>query len=331
MYGIRKAISGGAVVSVAVLGLLVVASAPAAAGPSAEARPFLTGALARGQPSHALEVARQLSFPRAPGSSKLDTSLAQVAGVGVSLGSNIATDCCKPSLAIRAAGLVTTDDGKVRVVIESRSPARASASVAALGGRVERTSGTLVQAVVPPSNLFELSKRSTVDLVRAPFMRVEHAVSGEAVTATLATAWHEKGLTGRGVKLAVIDGGFNGLAERQAEGESAGERRVAGLLRRSFRDGDRSWHRRCGDCPRDGSRCAALPCLRRHRGRSGSSRGVRQEPGRPCDQPLRGLAGALSKRRERSDRGDRRGRSSEWDPLGQLGRKRSPDALVGHL
>ena len=219
MYGIRKAISGGAVVGVAVLGLLVVASAPAAAGPSAEDRPFLTGALARGQPSHALEVARQLSFPRAPGSSKLDTSLAQVAGVGESLGSDLATDCCKPSFAIRAAGLATTDDGKVRVVIESRSPARASASVAALGGRVERTSGTLVQAVVAPSNLLELSKRSTVDLVRAPFTRVEHAVSGEAVTATLATAWHEKGLTGKGVKLAVIDGGFSGLAERQAEGE----------------------------------------------------------------------------------------------------------------
>jgi len=209
MYGIRKAISGGAVVSVAVLGVLVVASAPAAAGSGTAGRPFLTGALARGQPTQALEVAQRLSIPRPRGSAKLDSTLAQVARADEARGAS----------AIRSAGLATTDDGKVRVVIESRSPALMPSRVHALGGRVERTAGNLVQAVVAPNRLPALSKRSGVDLVRAPFSRFEHAVSGEEVAATLTAAWHEQGFTGRGVKVAVIDGGFEGLTERQAEGE----------------------------------------------------------------------------------------------------------------
>ena len=53
----------------------------------------------------------------------------------------------------------------------------------------------------------------------AKAVRIAHAVSGEAVSATLAAAWHAKGLTGAGVKVAIIDGGFAGLAQRQAEGD----------------------------------------------------------------------------------------------------------------
>ena len=45
------------------------------------------------------------------------------------------------------------------------------------------------------------------------------AVGGEEVAASLAPAWHAKGFTGKGVKVAIIDGGFVGLAERQAAGD----------------------------------------------------------------------------------------------------------------
>ena len=45
------------------------------------------------------------------------------------------------------------------------------------------------------------------------------AVNGEEVTASLAPPWHAKNLTGNGVKVAIIDGGFVGLAERQAAGD----------------------------------------------------------------------------------------------------------------
>ena len=64
MHGIRRTLSAGALASFAALGLLVVMSAPAAAGPGSMARPFLTGALARGQPIQTLERAQQLSIPR---------------------------------------------------------------------------------------------------------------------------------------------------------------------------------------------------------------------------------------------------------------------------
>ena len=58
-----------------------------------------------------------------------------------------------------------------------------------------------------------------MDSVRAPYRHVEYAVGGEEVAASLAPAWHAKGFTGKGVKVAIIDGGFVGLAERQAAGE----------------------------------------------------------------------------------------------------------------
>jgi subtilisin family serine protease len=110
-------------------------------------------------------------------------------------------------------------DGKVRVVIEAHDVAAARASVLGVGGRVERTAEGLVQALVDPHDLNALEQRPSIDRVRAPFTRIEHAVNGEEVSATLASAWHAKGFTGKGVKVAIIDGGFRGLAERQAAGD----------------------------------------------------------------------------------------------------------------
>jgi subtilisin family serine protease len=44
-------------------------------------------------------------------------------------------------------------------------------------------------------------------------------VSGEAVAASFASAWHARGFTGKGVKIAVIDAGFTGLSALQSAGE----------------------------------------------------------------------------------------------------------------
>src|SRR5262249_9126297 len=107
----------------------------------------------------------------------------------------------------------------VRVVVESRNSALARRSVLAAGGRVERDSNGLVQAVVARSALAGLSERPGVDRVRAPYSRIETAVSGEEVGVALAGAWHDKGFTGKGVKVAIVDGGFRGLADRQAAGD----------------------------------------------------------------------------------------------------------------
>jgi Subtilase family len=131
MFGIRRTLSSGALVGVAALGLLVVASAPAASGRSSEARSFLTGAHARGQPLRTLES--------------------------------------------RAKWTATSGDMNVRVVFEAGNPQK--------------------------------------------YARIEHAVAGEEVPTSLANAWHAKGFTGKGVRVAIIDAGFTGLAERQAAGE----------------------------------------------------------------------------------------------------------------
>ena len=181
MHGFGRTISLCAAGGVAAL---TVAAAPAASGLERPARALTAK-------THVVPTVDRLqpgSIPHASGAAKLD-------------------------------GRLAARDGHVRVVIETRSGDAVRALVARLGGRVERTSTGLVQAAVPARALDRLSRGHGVGLVRAPFMRVEHAVGGEEVAATLAQAWHDKGFTGKGVKVAIIDGGFTGLAERQAEGE----------------------------------------------------------------------------------------------------------------
>ncbi len=136
MFSLRKALSGGTLVGVALLGLAVVASAPAASRQEATLRSFVTAAHGDAQ---------------------------QLRGV-------------------ERAG--------------------------ALSPHVSGTSESLVQAL-------RIAERG----IGADSYRIEHAVTGESVSVTLASAWHAKGFTGKGVKVAVIDGGFAGLADRQASGD----------------------------------------------------------------------------------------------------------------
>ena len=210
MFGYRRALSAAAAGTGAILGLLVFASAiPAASGHLARERPFLTGSVARGQAIRVVESLDPSSVPNRRGASKLDGRLA---GLARGAASSTVTK-------VRTTDPAFTPDGRVLVVIESRRPAAVEAIVARFGGRVERTAGTLVQAAVPPSALRALSQTSALDFIRAPFLRVEQAVTGEEVATSLAAAWHGEGFTGKGVKVAVIDGGFQGLPARQAAGE----------------------------------------------------------------------------------------------------------------
>ena len=111
--------------------------------------------------------------------------------------------------------------GSSQVVIEARKGdvGAVRALVEGAGGRVERTWRNLVQATLPSRAASELAKRPVVAAIRAPMRMVPHAVNGEEVAGSLAPAWHAKNFTGKGVKVAVLDGGFAGLAERQAAGE----------------------------------------------------------------------------------------------------------------
>jgi subtilisin family serine protease len=109
--------------------------------------------------------------------------------------------------------------GKVRVDVTTANAPAARAAILRLGGRMEGAWSDVVTALVPPRSLAALSRLPSVRFVGAPPRMFEDAVPGEEVGASLASAWQAQGITGKGVKVAVIDGGFGGLADRQASGD----------------------------------------------------------------------------------------------------------------
>jgi subtilisin family serine protease len=109
--------------------------------------------------------------------------------------------------------------GKVEVRIEAADVNAARAAVRRFSGRIEATWHDYVKALVPRDALVPLSRLRSVRFVGALEQIHEEAVNGEEVAASFANAWQAKGITGKGVKVAIIDGGFGGLAARQASGD----------------------------------------------------------------------------------------------------------------
>ena len=107
----------------------------------------------------------------------------------------------------------------VRVEIDARDPGAAAAAVRAAGGYVEASSGRLLEVRMPASGLGALGVSEAVRFAREPLRPELDSIRGQGVAVTAAAGWHAAGYTGRGVKVAVIDGGFGGLTKRQAEGE----------------------------------------------------------------------------------------------------------------
>ena len=114
------------------------------------------------------------------------------------------------------------ESGEVTVVLESWSPGTTANSVAALGvNRSAIKTGTkLVKVTVSLSELPALAKQiAGVAFIRPPYQPYPLAVSGEGVAAIGADAYHAAGITGSGVKIAIIDLGFSGLSQAQARGD----------------------------------------------------------------------------------------------------------------
>jgi len=110
-------------------------------------------------------------------------------------------------------------DERVRVVIEAGRPVAARKAAASLGGTVEASWGHLVQALMPPGALPALSSNTAVRFVRPPVVHVSDSVSGQEVEASLASTWQSKGVTGKGVKVGIVDLGFKGYTDREASGD----------------------------------------------------------------------------------------------------------------
>jgi subtilisin family serine protease len=106
-----------------------------------------------------------------------------------------------------------------RVELLAARPAAARALVAREGGRVEAAYGHLIEGIVPAGSLSTLARSSAVRFVGQPARPVAEAVRGEGVAATGAASWHRAGATGEGVKIAVVDLGFDGYRQSQASGD----------------------------------------------------------------------------------------------------------------
>jgi subtilisin family serine protease len=105
------------------------------------------------------------------------------------------------------------------VDVTARNVNAAAAAVRRLGGTVRLTWRAHVVALVPPASLAELSRAASVAFVRQPEIGTEESVAGEEVAASLASALHGRGITGKGVKIGIIDGGFLGLSGLQTSGD----------------------------------------------------------------------------------------------------------------
>ena len=170
--------------------------------------------------------------------------------------------------AFAASDLPALGAGRVRIVVSDdlRRPGRRSRrQVGASSEAGDASSGR--RSSRGGSGTAPIGRRRACTHAHAP-----GPVNGEEVTASLAPPWHAKNLTGNGVKVAIIDGGFVDLPSDRRR-RPAFERDHAGHLRRpvQHRDGARDGSRR--DRPRDGAGSAALPHLRRHRARSSRRRG----------------------------------------------------------
>jgi hypothetical protein len=126
-----------------------------------------------------------------------------------------------PSVALGVAANhgLKVSGSRVRVIAEASDVTQANASIAASGATVEKTAGDLVQVLATPAQLAGLQAAPGIFYVRAPAHRQADAVTDEGVASTNAIGVQLAGQTGAGVKVAVIDLGFIGLAGSQASGD----------------------------------------------------------------------------------------------------------------
>jgi hypothetical protein len=113
------------------------------------------------------------------------------------------------------------EGGRVCVVIETDGSLSASA-VARLGGEVLLRADAfhLLKVEISATRLLDLASLPGVKYVRTPYHPVPLILS-EGVELSGASAWQQEGYGGQGIRVAVIDGGFEGLTAALSAGELA--------------------------------------------------------------------------------------------------------------
>lgn len=92
-------------------------------------------------------------------------------------------------------------------------------AIARTGGRLEASLGTVFKVRIPSRAVEALASAPGVGFVDLPARPVQASVVSEGGLPSNAAEWTGTGLTGRGVKVAVLDSGFAGYTDLQASGE----------------------------------------------------------------------------------------------------------------
>ncbi|MSQ15152.1 MAG: hypothetical protein EXR50_04745 [Dehalococcoidia bacterium] len=103
-------------------------------------------------------------------------------------------------------------NGETRVIIstESSRTEEVASAISAIGIQIEGSYGELVQAMVPADRISDISSIPGVIHVRTPLVPVTMAVASEGLSVTGASSWQAMGFSGKGVKIGVLDVGFEG-------------------------------------------------------------------------------------------------------------------------
>ena len=271
-------------------------------------------------------AARQVSTPRSRGSPARATG-----GAGAALAS------------ARAQGLGISGR-KVRVTVTPRPGSRAAARalVRSGGGAITGEADGRIDAVVWPGSLGRLAGAAAIADVRTPARPV---LDDTGAAGGCGRRGDRRGR--RGHERERLAGG--GLRRRRREGRDR-RRRLLRLHGRCSARGSRPRSRRSTtaaatsttppanggtehgtarrrDRPPDGAGRAALPHLRRQRGRPRAGGAGRGERGREGHQPLARLVQHEPRRRQRTAghaRRDRGGRAGARDPVGERAGRRDP-------
>src|SRR3990172_2645576 len=129
---------------------------------------------------------------------------------------------------------LSVKNGYVQVIVETLDDnlSGVEGSIRLLGGNPEGRHGNLIQASVPLSALESIASLDNVKSVRLPLLAAP-TVTSEGVAKIAADKWQFAGYSGYGIKIAIVDLGFDGYLDR------LGTELPSSVVARSFRaDGD---------------------------------------------------------------------------------------------
>ena len=198
------------------LATLAVPAMASGVGPAARAGaalPAPAGSNPTPGPGTGFLTGLQLPRPAAQKTAKADWRVADVIASQATSGTIAALDTA------RSVGLPVAAN-KVRVIVEAYDPALGLAAVNRAGVAVERSAGNLIAVLATPAQLKQLLAAPAVRYLRPSLPHVADATTvDEAVATTNASIWQQRGQSGAGVKVAIIDLGFTGLAVAQTSGD----------------------------------------------------------------------------------------------------------------